>query len=246
MDKTIYIIADSHLGTTEGDIDLMIRFIRSLEAPRSVLLFLGDLFHVWVGLTRYHTPEIKRLFKELDSYRSKGGIARLVAGNRDTLLPDVPEGGNNKGLPFDSISREYLLFKQGGKVVAAFHGDTVNQKDTRYLKWRRFIRHPLLESFFKLLPSAIVNRLTLKLERELKQTNRSFRRHFPETEWRMFSKRCEKELSPDLLVIGHFHPPTPIITKSGSMTGIVVPDWQEHQLYMRVAPDFSYRFQNFA
>jgi UDP-2,3-diacylglucosamine pyrophosphatase LpxH len=83
------------------------------------------------------------------------------------------------------------------------------------------------------------------LERKIKQTNTDFRRDFPEDEWQTFLERCEKELPLDLLVIGHFHPTTPIITQSGAMTGVVVPDWQENQIYMRIAPDFSYDFLHF-
>jgi DNA-binding LytR/AlgR family response regulator len=105
MDKTLYIIADPHLGSIDGDIDLMIRFIRSLDASRSTLLFLGDLFHVWVGIPRYHTPEIKRLLKELDKYRSEGGVSLLVGGNRDTLLPNIPEGGKKLA---PEAGRDYL------------------------------------------------------------------------------------------------------------------------------------------
>lgn len=245
MDRRLLVIADPHLGTIEGDVDVMTEFIQTLSPRETTLIYLGDLFHIWVGPTKYHTTAIKQLFGELERFRGEGGVTHLIAGNRDTILPEISSGEQHKGLPFDTISREFLRLPIEDRTIVAFHGDTINDNDKAYLRWRYVIRHPVFEILFKLLPPAFVHRLVLKLESGLKQTNLDLKRTFPSGEWEKFVHQQHQDLSPDLLLVGHFHPESPIEYQVESTKALVVPDWYKQQVYMEILPDFSYQLHRF-
>ena len=66
-DKNIIAIADPHLGVTPGDVKEMIRFIGTLDPIDNDLLFLGDLFHIWAGPKKYHTPPVESMLVVLKS-----------------------------------------------------------------------------------------------------------------------------------------------------------------------------------
>ncbi len=245
VDKKLVIIADPHLGVVSGDVNEMSRFIGSLDPMENDLLFLGDLFHIWAGPEKYHTPPVRLMLDTLKAFRSNQGRVYLVMGNRDVFLSGHPDNKRLKNLPFDHIFPEYGILKLGSREVMAVHGDTVNRQDSRYIKWRRTVRHPLFERFLDLMPVNWVKRVMFRLEADLKHTNMDYRRTFPVAEWDWFVDRASAEHAPDLLLCGHFHPKELIIKKSGNMTALVVPDWIKEGAYLKVTSDLSYELCRF-
>ncbi len=244
-DKNIIAIADPHLGVTSGDVEEMIRFIGTLDPVDNDLLFLGDLFHIWAGPEKYHTPPVESMLLVLKDFRKQGGKVYLVVGNRDVFLSGHPENKRLMNLPFDGIFPDFGKISLGGHQVMAVHGDTINTLDTRYLKWRRTIRHPWFEKFFDLMPAGWVKKIMFRLESDLKQTNLDYRKSFPVGEWDRFVDHVSNDHSPGLLLCGHFHPKDMIIKKAGEMTAIVIPDWFKTGDCLRISSDLSYELCQF-
>ena len=76
--KKIAVIADPHLESVANDVEYMIQFVRSLKTPEYVLVFLGDLFHVWTENNKYRTSRQKQLLDELNTFRERGGSVFLT------------------------------------------------------------------------------------------------------------------------------------------------------------------------
>ena len=243
--KRYIVIADAHLGIVKDDVGMMIDFVHTLDPQSDELLFLGDLFQIWAGPVKYHTDPVSEMLDTLRSYQDKNGKVHLVVGNRDVFFPEVAEKHPHSHLPFDTISRDFAFFNVNGKRLAATHGDAVNQLDLQYLRWRKLLRHPLFERFFDLLPSAWVRRIMFGLEAGLKSTNQAFRLTFPDQQWAKFIKQVSENLSPDLLIVGHFHPESLIRHEYGNTRALVLPDWHARQTYLQIDGDLNYEVLQF-
>jgi UDP-2,3-diacylglucosamine pyrophosphatase LpxH len=239
------VIADPHLESTADDVEGMIQFVRTLKPDEHGLLFLGDLFHIWTESKRYRTSRQQQLLDELQTFRQRGGSVFFTVGNRDLFFSDRRFSSLENGLPFDAVSRNCLSFNSGGGVVLAHHGDTVNRNDTAYLLWRRIVRSSLLKFIFRLIPAEKGKKLIYASEKKIKKTNKKFRIHFPEEDWSRFVIKHHRQDAPTLLLVGHFHPERPIVTKQGSTTGIVVPSWHMTQAYLVIDPQLRYQMRRF-
>ncbi len=240
-DRKTIVIADSHLGVKQEDIDCIQSFISELSPSSTEILFLGDLFHIWAGPQKFHTTQVKQFLVFLQNYRDKGGKCYLVTGNRDVFIKE-----SDNRLPFDRIATESLVLEKPGGNLMAIHGDTVNSLDLKYLKWRKTIRSPLFQLPFQLLPSRWAKKIMFSLERKLKQTNIAFRQTFPAEEWLKFLHAINKILAPDLLLAGHFHPSSLVTDKAGSTTGLVLPDWCENHFYLEIDENLVFTEKTFA
>ena len=243
MEMEWIVIADAHLGTQKNDVEQLVSFIQSLDPTYQKIIFLGDLFHIWAGPFKYHTPWVRCLLRELQRFDQSNGKTYFVVGNRDIFFSGAqPEA---MGLPFTSIAGDFLHVQMAGKKVSLIHGDTVNSTDRRYLRWRKVVRHPLYKALFNLVPPSLFKKIMFGTERVLQRTNPKFRRFFPTQEWKRFLLQTANEYRSDLLIIGHFHPRKPIITKSEAITGIVVPDWHTEMRYLKIDQEGKYRFMKY-
>lgn len=243
--KTIIIIADPHLESQANDVMCMIEFIRTLKPAEHILIFLGDLFHIWVETTRYHTEQEKQLLNELSSFRSQGGIIYLIVGNRDLFFREI-SSSDDSCLPFNAICLGFmkLNFHQG--LLMAHHGDTVNRKNKQYLIWRRIVRSSLAKYIFYKIPTEKGRTILWGSEKRIRDTNKEFRESFPDDQWAKFIEKVHQLHSPKLLLVGHFHPKSPIITKHNDTTGIVIPAWQRSQIYLEVDCQLNYQFRSYS
>jgi UDP-2,3-diacylglucosamine pyrophosphatase LpxH len=243
--KEMIVIADPHLESVADDVEGMIQFVGTLQPADHVLIFLGDLFHVWTESKRYRTSRQQQLLDELNTFRKQGGAVFLTVGNRDLFFTDRSFPSIENGLPFDAISRNFLSFDSGGDVIMAHHGDTVNRNDTAYLLWRRIVRSALLKSVFRLVPAEKGKKLIHASEKKIKKTNKKYRIYFPEQNWSRFVKEYHRQYAPTLLLVGHFHPERPIITQHASTTGIVVPSWHMTQAYLVIDSRLRYQMKRY-
>lgn len=238
--KNYFLIADSHLGGREGDLTAMIRWVETLDPETDEIICLGDFFHIWTGAQVYHSPEVTEMMAAFSSFREQGGVVRMVVGNRDIFF----KRGKNQPmshLPFEEIALDFLEIRQGEKLFLFTHGDQVNSRDKKYLRWRRLVRSSLFRAFFALIPAGKVKRIMLDLEQKLKQTNKAFRLMFPEEEWERFIRQCRKKYDFDVLAVGHFHPENLIETPIDGRRALVVPDWLSHRKVIKLSSDGSYQ-----
>jgi UDP-2,3-diacylglucosamine hydrolase len=243
--RILLVIADCHLGVSKNDVELLLRFLQTLNPLTQEILFLGDLFQVWAAPKKYHTAEVTLLLNGIRDFVQKGGRVHLNVGNRDIFFPELTETETAKELPFTTITNGFFQLDFGQKRLLAIHGDTINSRDFRYLVWRKFIRTKVFRGFLNLLPAKLVKKIMFDLERSLKDTNVNFRLEFPGKEWEIFLTRLAEEKKPDLFLAGHFHPSELITTTIKTTTGIVVPDWYQGCHYLSIDHNLNYQLAQF-
>lgn len=195
------IVADAHLGGPGGDGEPLIRQLDELvEGGCRHLLFMGDLFHVWVGDRRYETPEIERVVAALRGWRRRGVRIDYVEGNRDFFLD-----GSEYEDAFDLVATE-IPFESGGCRLLAVHGDGLNERDWRYRFWRWLSKSLVSRFFVRRLPGSLARRLVHGTEERLAKSNFKHKNRIPEE---VICSYAERRLAEgyDVLLLGHFHEP---------------------------------------
>lgn len=199
MSDPVAVIADAHLGGPGGEPEPLLRQLAGVaESGCRRLLLLGDLFQVWVGKPRFHTPEIGVVVEALRGLRRAGVRVDYVEGNRDFFL-----AGSSYADAFDSIARE-VRFEVGGRRCLAVHGDGLNDRDRQYLFWRWLSKSALSRLLVSALPGVLARRLVGSTERRLAGTNFKHKRRIPEEAIRRYGERRLRE-GHDLVLLGHFH-----------------------------------------
>ncbi len=147
MGKRILLLADVHLSdaTTEKN-DRFIKFLDDICATQvSALYILGDLFDVWLGddaPSEIATP-VQHALKEL----SHRGIPVFIQhGNRDFMLG--MRFANACGV--NLLPTAYVLQTANCRWLL-MHGDSL-VADSAYLRYRCFIRNPLVVALAGCLP----------------------------------------------------------------------------------------------
>lgn len=195
----VAVIADAHLGGPGGRPEPLVEQIDSLE-PEGCdrLLLLGDLFHVWVGIRRFESPEVAAVTAALERLRGRGIPVDYVEGNRDFYL----EGSYYERF-FDSVGTE-VSFTAGGRRYLAVHGDGLNDRDYFYRFWRFLSKNRLSKAGTFLLPTFLASGVIYGTERELAKTNFKHKAEVPQEVIVEYARRRLAE-GYDELLLGHFH-----------------------------------------
>lgn len=207
----VALLADAHLGGPGGRGDELADELRALETRScTLLLLLGDLFHVWVGDARYETEEIRRVLPVLDAVRARGIEVRYLEGNRDFFLEDSMYARR-----FDSLTREHAFELQGVRYLAV-HGDGIDDRDWRYRFWRRASKNPVSRAAARRLPGGLARRFVNGMDRRLAETNFEHKIRVPEAAIRSYGERRLAE-GHDVLILGHFHQPLRFAVRGGEV-----------------------------
>jgi len=196
---SVAVVADAHLGGPGGSGRALAEQLRALRpGDCSRVVFLGDLFHVWIGSRRFETPEVSRLTPVLRELRERGIRVSYVEGNRDFFLADGAYGDL-----FDDYGRE-VSFDAAGQRYLAVHGDGLNPGDWRYRCWRRIAKSAVSRALTFRLPASLGRRLVSSTERGLARTNREHRSRIPGP---LIRRHAELRLAEghDVVLLGHFH-----------------------------------------
>jgi UDP-2,3-diacylglucosamine pyrophosphatase LpxH len=219
----VALLADAHVGGPGGRGDDLARELDRLDASRcELLLILGDLFHVWVGDSRYESDEIRRLLPVLEGVRRRGVETRYLEGNRDFFLEDSPYASC-----FDSVGREHA-FERSGVRYLAVHGDGLDDEDWRYRFWRRASKNPVSRAAARRLPGRLARRFVHGMDRRLAETNFEHKMRIPEAVIRRYGEARLAE-GHDVLLLGHFHQPLRFAVAGGEVR--VIDAWfHQHRL----------------
>ena len=195
----VAVIADAHLGGPGGGPEPLVEQIDSLEPGGcDRLLLLGDLFHVWVGMRRFESPDVGPVTAALERLRGRGVPVNYVEGNRDFFI----EGGYYERF-FDSVGTE-VSFAVAGRRYLAVHGDGLNERDYPYRFWRFLSKNRLSRAGTFLLPRSLASRVIYGTEKELAKTNFKHKAEVPRTVIIEYARRRLAE-GHDELLLGHFH-----------------------------------------
>jgi UDP-2,3-diacylglucosamine pyrophosphatase LpxH len=197
----VAVVADAHLGGPGGAAEPLVRQLDRLARPECErLLFLGDLFQVWVGSARFETRDVRSIVGALQRLRERRITLHYVEGNRDFFLAESVYASF-----FDTVGTEFA-FESAGKRYLAVHGDGINREDYLYRFWRRVSKNRLSRWAMLHLPSRLANRIIHGFEHELAKTNFRHKVALPAEAIEEYARRRLAE-GFDSLLLGHFHEP---------------------------------------
>ncbi len=198
---SVAVITDCHLGGPGGEATPLIEQLRALpEQGCRRLILLGDVFHVWVGVRRFETPEVAAVVPELQRLREAGLRVEYVEGNRDFFLQGSPYAQ-----AFDRIATE-IPFSTGGVRYLAVHGDGLNDSDWKYRFWRRLSKSWMSRTLVTRIPRRLAQRTIHSTEARLAKSNFKHKAQVPEAVIRRYARERLTE-GHDVLLLGHFHEP---------------------------------------
>lgn len=184
----LIIITDAHVSAANGNQEEFMAMVQALEAYPGQIVFLGDIFDLWIGLSRYEEA-IQRDF--VDWCRRRHGVG-FVEGNHE----------------FYVVARHASAFgwsstwgRRIGQLLFV-HGDLVNREDRKYLRWRRLSKNGAMRLIVRLLPFG--TRIVQHVKAKMKKTNMAFRMTLPEAALVQFCRERAAEGVRQIFV-GHFH-----------------------------------------
>jgi UDP-2,3-diacylglucosamine hydrolase len=167
--------------------------LESFERNNRDLIFLGDIFDLWIALPRYE-EEIHRDFivwcRRQKSQRTIG----YLEGNHEYYL------ANERASDFTWCSMN--AWRRDTTGVLFVHGDQINRKDKNYLAFRKLAKHKISKFIVCHLPFG--PQITKSIKRGLKKTNANFRWQLLKAEIEEFALARFAE-GIDVIFIGHFH-----------------------------------------
>lgn len=193
--KTIF-IADSHLTEREEECALFFRMLDSFRKdPPAALVFLGDIFELWIALGGYETP-LQRKF-------------RAFCREAGASFPVYFIEGNHEFFPSSTCRKDFSFVDAGslpfGKNALLIHGDTVNRADWKYASLRILTRNPVSRLLLRLFALCGGGKLVHKIRLLLKPTNKTYKTRFPREEFAAFLESLSGKKKVKTLFTGHFH-----------------------------------------
>jgi UDP-2,3-diacylglucosamine pyrophosphatase LpxH len=187
------IITDAHVSRTRNNHTAFFKMLTAIEKTDHGLIFLGDIFDLWIALPRYESDLHHEFVAWCRCQKSERTIG-FVEGNHEFYL------SNQRDNAFSWCSNGAWWVDEGGLVFA--HGDHVNRKDKKYLLFRRLVKSNLTRFLLNHLPYG--PQLTESIKRGLKNTNKKFRMQIPYDEIQFFADSRFAE-GFDTIFLGHFH-----------------------------------------
>ncbi len=228
------IIADSHVGQSEGDARAMCRVIeRASRRGIDEIIYLGDSFQYLIGMAKFWSPAVREVLGCWDFFHSKGGRIVLIEGNRDFFL------GEEDLAPHIDHAAEVYEFRAGDQFIRLVHGDRVNEDDRQYLFWARVSKSRPAWMFARLLPRRIAVWIVESMEERLARSNKKYRYTKPVDDLRKAACSAWDE-GVTLLLWGHFHSFWHI--EDGGRLAMVVPAWLDHSTMLLVEENGEWAF----
>ncbi len=215
---TFLVIADAHLcGGEEKRTEDFFRILDQIDSlPRDcAIVFLGDIFELWVALKSYEDPLHARFLSWCRNAIHNRTVV-FLEGNHEFYVTQTRHEA------FTKVSPHELSI--GGIRFA--HGDRINRADYSYRLLRILLRNPFTRLLAALCGPFFGPAAADKIRRSLKNSNRKHKKFFPENAIeRHLLEMAEQKKKDRLLVLGHFH--RSIRREAHGCTLHVVPAFQD-------------------
>lgn len=158
-------IADLHLTDERPQANgRFFHFLNHTAKGADALYILGDLFEYWVGDDDARSTIANECAQRIRALVNAGTPVYFMHGNRDFML--AKRYAKASGMQLLADPSAVNLY---GTPTLLMHGDTLCTDDTRYLRWRGWVRTPwtlgLLRSLPLKLRHALAERARAKSER---------------------------------------------------------------------------------
>lgn len=205
------IIADAHAGIKDGLEPDFLAMLKALESSTEDLVFLGDIFDLWIAFPRYESDLHREFLAWCRAQKARRNVY-FVEGNHEFFV-------NNRRREAFTAYDDSENGLQLGKFLFV-HGDRVNLKDKNYLRFRNTVKSGVVSFFVRFMPCG--PRIVHYVKVGMKKTNHNFRKYIPKAEIMDFARKA-KSLDVEIIFLGHFHHGE--IIETDGLTVCMVPDW---------------------
>lgn len=221
MSRKIILVADSHItghnAEAEKDFFAMLDLISGM--PDADIVFLGDIFELWVSLEGYEDDCHRRFTAWCAENRKYRGVY-FIEGNHEFYSSITRKEA------FTESTDDRLSVTDGNRKFLFMHGDTINSRDHKYRLLRFAVRNAFMRFLLKLFSKSIGPAAAHKVRLSLKETNMEHKMYIPETDIKKTGVRAVKS-GYDAVVTGHFHAGL-VIEAEDSLKTFVIPAWSPH------------------
>jgi UDP-2,3-diacylglucosamine pyrophosphatase LpxH len=187
------IVTDAHVSHARGNHSDFFRMLEAIESTEHALIFLGDIFDLWIALPRYEEGIHKKFIDWCHEQKSRRTIG-FLEGNHEFYLVSQHSDA------FTWCSYDSWLQNDAG--ILFVHGDLINRKDKKYLAFKKLIKNDLVKSILRILPYG--PEIAMSVKQGLKKSNNKFRMQIPWDEIKFFADSKFAE-GVDTIFAGHFH-----------------------------------------
>ncbi|MBQ9336220.1 MAG: metallophosphoesterase [Lentisphaeria bacterium] len=186
-------IADSHLREEDSE-DFFAMLDRIRESRPAGVVFLGDIFELWIALPGYETAMHQRFLDWCREAKKEFEVGFILGNHEFYVIRRHADA-------FSWITEtEHTL--AGG--VRCIHGDLINRADWRYLLLRKFLRSGFTRTFLQITCRNLGPAIADYVLHTLKKTNREHKRRLPLTALAEYAKAAKAEKISRIFA-GHFH-----------------------------------------
>ena len=192
MSKRWLMIADAHLSCREPE-DAFFRMLDVVSRlPADIgIVFLGDIFDLWIALRGYENDEHRRFLEWCRREKTRRTIV-FLEGNHEFFVANTYSDAFSYS-DEDSYGDGPLLW---------LHGDRINRKDYTYTLLRFILRNFLTRWFLWCIGPTFGPSFAHYVRERLRTTNQTHKTYFPER----IALKFISSFPPDTIVFaGHFH-----------------------------------------
>ena len=217
------LVADSHLSGDKSDpaaedffamLDRIASFIlkRKKEA-RPALVFLGDIFELWIAVRGYENSCHERFLAWCRKYKEEFPVY-FIEGNHEFFVTEK-YGKDFSRCTASQIERDEIVF---------LHGDLINLTDWKYRSLRILLRNPFTAFLLYLFADFGGKSVAEKIRNTLKGSNLENKKYFPAAfmEQRAYSLFRNNK---GILIAGHLHDQHILSSENGSQHIYTLPAW---------------------
>jgi len=204
----VLVITDAHVSEANGNVAAFFDMLDAVAAGGEDVVFLGDIFDLWIALPRYEDAHQARFLNWCRREKARRVIG-FVEGNHEFYVVHRH---------CDAFTWADADGRRDGRLLWV-HGDLINRADTNYLRWRRLSKNALMRALVRVLPGG--PRLVQRVKAKMKKTNKAFRIGLPREALKAFAARCAGTV--DQVFVGHFHEAYAV--EADGVRLAVLPDW---------------------
>lgn len=216
------LITDAHVNAAAGTHRPFFSMLEALEKTREDIVFLGDIFDLWIALPRYEQTVHTRFIEWCRREKTRRDIG-YIEGNHEFFLAEQ----KRDAFSWATDTAQWA----DGRGNLFCHGDLINRRDRNYLRFRRLTKNRRLKSILRILPSGPF--WVEHVKKKLKHTNPAFRSCLPREEIRRFLSAA-KAAGISRVFVGHFHQEA--FFREGGTRLYVLPDWMGTRRITRLNP----------
>ncbi len=187
------IVTDAHISKARGNDTAFFKMLKAIESTEHDLIFLGDIFDLWIALPRYET-DIHNKFISWCLEQKKNRTIGFLEGNHEYYL------ASQRGQAFTWCSNDAWWQDDAGTLYV--HGDQINRKDRNYLLFKKLSKNSVSKYILQYLPFGPM--IADSLKEGLKKTNSQLRLQLPWDDIKFFADNRFAE-GIDTIFMGHFH-----------------------------------------